>query len=97
MLQLLVQNGADPTLEDKDAKTPLHHAAYDDAELTAILLNAGADPTAGAIKGQSPFNMAIFAQKTDTLGAFLDSGQYSINDQRASRGHASLPSLCTGI
>lgn len=85
ILQLLLQKGADTSLLDKAGQAPLHYAAYQDAELTKILLDAGADPTIGADDALSPFTMAINAQNLDTLTAILDSGKYNLNEQSQAR------------
>ena len=59
IVSLLLVAGADPGAADGDAWTPLHWAAYSDAEAAvALLLEHGADPNARNQREESPLHWA---------------------------------------
>ncbi len=58
--QLLLDAGADPTIEDMNKTTALHYAAmFKNHELAQLLLDAGADPNHKNNVGQSPKDHVI--------------------------------------
>ncbi|GIX38562.1 MAG: hypothetical protein KatS3mg127_1801 [Silanimonas sp.] len=57
---MLLANGADPRIADRDGNTPLHHAARStDPAVAAQLLDAGADLAALNHEGQPPLALAL--------------------------------------
>ncbi len=73
-IQILLQAGLDPNLEDKDGKTLLIHAAHiKDSKITQLLLEAGADPNKIASHtGETPLHIAAEHNNIKTVQLLMN-------------------------
>ena len=68
IVEILLENGADPDLQDENGWTPLHLAArYGYARVATPLLEAGADPDRADRDGLTPIMAAITAGNIDRV------------------------------
>ena len=77
IVQLLLNAGADPDLQDSKGYTPLMSAiAYSiiPSILGKILLESGADPNRTDAHGQSPLSLAVMRSNTKLVKLLLDGG-----------------------
>ncbi len=72
LITFLIDNGADPNMQNNDGKTPLHRSAFAQNHKTVkLLLDNGADQTIRDEKGRTPLNHAqiwdeyLFEKDTD--------------------------------
>ncbi|XP_077457315.1 ankyrin repeat domain 34Bb isoform X2 [Stigmatopora argus] len=74
MVQYLLENGADPNIQDKSGKTALMHACLgqDGTEILSLLLRNGADPTLEDHSGSSALVYAINSGNRGILKILLD-------------------------
>ena len=73
--RLLLDHFADIEIEDKERRTPLHHASHwSTAEMVHLLLDRGANPNSEDIHGQTPLHLASFEGNTETVRSLLDRG-----------------------
>uniref|UniRef100_A0A672F368 Ankyrin repeat domain 34Bb n=1 Tax=Salarias fasciatus TaxID=181472 RepID=A0A672F368_SALFA len=70
----LLENGADPNIQDKTGKTALMHACLEQtgAEILSLLLSSGADPTLEDHSGLSALVYAVNSGNRDILSVLLD-------------------------
>lgn len=70
----LLENGADPNIQDKSGKTALMHACIERAgqEVLSLLLSSGADPSLEDHNGSSALVYAVNAGDKDALRVLLD-------------------------
>ncbi|KAL0193604.1 hypothetical protein M9458_011900, partial [Cirrhinus mrigala] len=70
----LLENGADPNIQDKSGKTALMHACIERAgdEVLSLLLSSGADPSLEDHTGSSALVYAVNAGDKDALRVLLD-------------------------
>uniref|UniRef100_A0A3Q4H5X7 Uncharacterized protein n=1 Tax=Neolamprologus brichardi TaxID=32507 RepID=A0A3Q4H5X7_NEOBR len=70
----LLENGADPNIQDKTGKTALMHACLQQmgAEILSLLLSSGADPTLEDHGGLSALVYAVNSGNRDILSVLLD-------------------------
>lgn len=70
----LLENGADPNIQDKTGKTALMHACLEQAgpEILSLLLSNGADPTLEDRAGLSALVYAVSSGNNDVLRVLLD-------------------------
>ncbi|XP_034728106.1 ankyrin repeat domain 34Bb [Etheostoma cragini] len=70
----LLENGADPNIQDKTGKTALIHACIEQtgAEILLLLLSSGADPTLEDHAGLSALVYAVNSGNRDILRLLLD-------------------------
>uniref|UniRef100_A0A8D3B6M9 Ankyrin repeat domain-containing protein 34B-like n=1 Tax=Scophthalmus maximus TaxID=52904 RepID=A0A8D3B6M9_SCOMX len=70
----LLENGADPNIQDKTGKTALMHACLEQAgsEILSLLLSSGADPTLEDHAGLSALVYAVNLGKRDVLRVLMD-------------------------
>lgn len=72
-MRVLLDRGADLGLKDKTGATALHFAVKGGYEnLVRLLLEKGADPTAGL--GTTPLQFARWAGRTEIEGLLLEAG-----------------------
>lgn len=71
----LLENGADPNIQDKTGKTALMHACLEQvgAEILSLLLSSGADPTLEDHAGLSALVYAVNSGNRNVLRVLLDS------------------------
>lgn len=83
MVELLLERGADPDLEDRASMTALHYAVEEgNEELLALLLKADANPALGnnAIgMDNTPFHHAISRGRYGMAKMLLDTGKFDVN------------------
>ncbi|KAA8579158.1 ankyrin repeat domain 34Bb [Etheostoma spectabile] len=74
MVWYLLENGADPNIQDKTGKTALMHACIEQtgAEILSLLLSSGADPTLEDHAGLSALVYAVNSGNRDILRLLLD-------------------------
>ena len=73
--RLLLDHFADIEIEDKERRTPLHHASgWSTAEMVHLLLDRGANPNAEDKHGLTPLHLASFEGNTETVRLLLDRG-----------------------
>lgn len=70
----LLENGADPNIQDKSGKTALVHACLEEAgvEILSLLLSSGADPTLEDHSGVSALIYAVNLGNRDVLRVLVD-------------------------
>lgn len=70
----LLENGADPNIQDKMGKTALMHACLEQAgaDVLSLLLSSGADPTLEDHAGLSALVYAVNSGNRDVLKVLLD-------------------------
>jgi uncharacterized protein len=100
IVEILLSYGADPNVETLPRKetgcfmrdtftrqeTPLHRAAaFGDARMIQILLNAGADKTKKDMHGDTPLSWASWHLRPDHILAMLCYGHYRISQERINR------------
>lgn len=70
----LLENGADPNIQDKTGKTALMHACLEQAgaDVLSLLLSSGADPTLQDHAGLSALIYAVNSGNRDVLKVLLD-------------------------
>lgn len=70
----LLENGADPNIQDKSGKTALMHACLEQAgpEILSLLLGCGADPTLDDHSGLSALVYAVNSGNRDILQVLVD-------------------------
>ncbi len=59
IVTLLIESGADVNLKDESGDTPLHMAAFGEAEIVKRLLEQGADVNAVNDAGETPLHKAV--------------------------------------
>lgn len=69
----LLENGADPNIQDKTGKTALMHSCLEqaDPEIISLLLNSGADPTLEDHAGLSALVYAVNSGNREILSVLL--------------------------
>ncbi len=74
LYRYLLENGADPNIQDKSGKTALMHACIERAgdEVLSLLLSSGADPSLEDHTGSSALVYAVNAGDKDALRVLLD-------------------------
>lgn len=70
----LLENGADPNIQDKTGKTALMHACLEQtgADILSLLLSSGADPTLEDHAGLSALVYAVNSGNRDIVSVLLD-------------------------
>lgn len=70
----LLENGADPNIQDKTGKTALMHACLEQTgpEVLSLLLSSGADPTLSDHAGFSALVYAVNSGNRDALNVLLE-------------------------
>jgi ankyrin repeat protein len=59
VVRMILERGADPTVQDKDGRTPLHEASlWGHVEVVRMILERGADPTVQDKDGRTPLHLA---------------------------------------
>ncbi len=73
-IRYLLENGADPNIQDKTGKSALMHACLEQAgaEILSLLLNSGADPTLEDHAGLSALVYAVNSGNREVLRVLLD-------------------------
>ncbi|KAJ8380675.1 hypothetical protein SKAU_G00014530 [Synaphobranchus kaupii] len=74
MVKYLLENHADPNIQDKSGKSALMHACLEQAgvEVVSLLLASGADPSLEDRSGSSALVYAVNASDKETLKVLLD-------------------------
>ena len=72
MVELLLEHGADPNIQDVGGSTPLHRAKT--VEMAALLLDRGADPNIANFSGATPLHNASGAGNLDLIRFLLKRG-----------------------
>jgi hypothetical protein len=93
VVQILLERGADPTVQDKDGQTPFHFASLKgDVEVIRMILEQGADPTVQDKHGRTPFHIA---SRTGTCGSRSDDSRAGRRSDSA--GQARLDTIPLGV
>lgn len=72
MVNILLENGADPNYVNTQSKSVLHiAAAYGSADVVTRLLAAGAEPMVQGSNGATPLHDAVWSHNTETVKALL--------------------------
>jgi ankyrin repeat protein len=89
MVELLLENGAQPDLQDRGGQTPLSRAANKGNErMVELLLEHGAHPDLGNQNGQTPLSEAIEGQSLAAVYLLLTRGvKTNYNYISVSRSH----------
>lgn len=76
VVRYLIENGADLTLQDQYAGTPLHNAAYmGNVEIAKLLIDAGADVNAVSNRDRgTPICIAVMEDKVEMVKFLLEKG-----------------------
>ena len=75
LLEVLLRNGANPNLKDREGYTPLHRfAKIGDFESLKVLLDNGADPTLLSSTGESPLHVVKGEKAADIVYLLLSKG-----------------------
>lgn len=95
MVRLLIAKGANVKAPGDSGITPLHAAVFD-AELTRVLLDAGADPNATTSSGHTPIFGALMRTGNDAVVQLLLRAGANVNTVRAT-GSRKVPPLRTAL
>ncbi len=79
IVQMLVDSGADLTVQDKGGRTALHLALERDGiqsreACLKVLLRAGANPNTASNNGTAPLHSAVFRQDVACVALLIDNG-----------------------
>ena len=75
VVQLLLNNGADPNKVDGFEWTPLHHATYrGNRNVVEVLLERGSDPDSSTINGSTPLHLALKYGDEEMVKLLLQKG-----------------------
>jgi hypothetical protein len=90
MMRMLLEHGGTASVNAKDTRgyTPLHHA--NTVAIAKLLLDAGADPNAVGIEGESPYSIAYESKDEGLKTLLADRGGRMTASQlvRHAQGHA---------
>ncbi len=75
VVKVLLEKGADPSLQDGNGRTALHEAAFRNEPVTALLLvKKGADVNRAARDGNTPVHEAVIWHNTAMVKFLLENG-----------------------
>ena len=75
VIRILLDNGADPDLEDQYENYPIHLAAMmGHAETVKLLIDAGTDPDEWGAEGKTPYHYASEEGHQDTIRVLIEAG-----------------------
>jgi ankyrin repeat protein len=94
-LEVLIQNGADVNLKNREGETCLHWAVFDDLDDVVMLLRHGADPNVRDDRGEPPLFWAQNLRTVDIAKVLLANGA-DPNLQRPEDGWTALRSAIIG-